>query len=370
VDKVERREFSLKERAEILKKTDCKCAHCGIKLVPETMTVEHIYPLDRGGDHSEFNLVALCKGCNSSKSNYIYEIDKYYKYIEEEYLEKYMLHNIKEINKHSNIDDILDVSTMVYQVVSGKVHVMASQMRNKKKAHELLNNCAIKLKLEKAYPADAERISDFLNKQLTKRLDRDETDGLDGLKMYDNQYKILNTIREGQVLTLTTCNGTIHGVFAFENASEIKVELNQLNAITEQTGMYTKYIMTLGVISDKAFVVYQDIMSDFLTSFINKNVIPLYFNIINKNYGGSTEVIALPCEIKYTQGTIEFFTIKELRKIIKRSIDAVKNTPEFKGILTEERVERAVEDVIYGKENLVTLLEKLRLEGEKNGKNL
>lgn len=43
-----------------------ECFYC--KLKKEQMTVEHLIPISRGGDHSIGNLTTLCLSCNSSKA--------------------------------------------------------------------------------------------------------------------------------------------------------------------------------------------------------------------------------------------------------------------------------------------------------------
>ena len=72
--RTERRYFNPLEKESILERSDYKCAHCGKTLTIDNMTVEHVFPIARGGDHSEFNLVALCHYCNEVKSNMLYNI--------------------------------------------------------------------------------------------------------------------------------------------------------------------------------------------------------------------------------------------------------------------------------------------------------
>lgn len=62
-------------RERILKKCKYKCVNCGAK---EDLQVDHIVPLSRGGEHSEFNFQILCKTCNLKKHNSI-DVDKYFK---------------------------------------------------------------------------------------------------------------------------------------------------------------------------------------------------------------------------------------------------------------------------------------------------
>lgn len=42
-----------------------RCAYCGTK--PHTLTMDHITPLSRGGNHTASNIVPACRSCNSSK---------------------------------------------------------------------------------------------------------------------------------------------------------------------------------------------------------------------------------------------------------------------------------------------------------------
>ncbi|MBO5387905.1 MAG: HNH endonuclease, partial [Lachnospiraceae bacterium] len=70
MDKIQRKSFNQEERQKILDKTCCSCGHCGKKLDVTEMTVDHIFPLYKGGTHDEYNLIALCKECNNEKSNF------------------------------------------------------------------------------------------------------------------------------------------------------------------------------------------------------------------------------------------------------------------------------------------------------------
>ena len=46
------------------------CHHCGGFFVSDTLTMDHIVPIARGGKSTRGNLVPACKSCNSNKKYY------------------------------------------------------------------------------------------------------------------------------------------------------------------------------------------------------------------------------------------------------------------------------------------------------------
>jgi 5-methylcytosine-specific restriction endonuclease McrA len=50
---------------------DCgrRCVYCGHPLDPMEATLDHVYPLARGGTHVPGNLVAACAPCNRLKGD-------------------------------------------------------------------------------------------------------------------------------------------------------------------------------------------------------------------------------------------------------------------------------------------------------------
>lgn len=48
---------------------DNKCFYCCVSLTMESVTMDHVMPLAKGGSNSRSNLVAACAPCNSFKSN-------------------------------------------------------------------------------------------------------------------------------------------------------------------------------------------------------------------------------------------------------------------------------------------------------------
>lgn len=58
-----------KIRETILARDGFTCMMCGKKLVGSDATVDHILPLDLGGESKPSNLQAACRSCNSRKKN-------------------------------------------------------------------------------------------------------------------------------------------------------------------------------------------------------------------------------------------------------------------------------------------------------------
>jgi len=54
-----------KER--IFKRDGFRCVYCGAEPVSTELTLDHVEPRMRGGDHSEGNLVTCCAACNRLK---------------------------------------------------------------------------------------------------------------------------------------------------------------------------------------------------------------------------------------------------------------------------------------------------------------
>jgi len=55
---------------KIAKKQKCKCAITGLKLTPETLSVDHIIPISKGGSHTVDNLRLVHKDINHMKNHY------------------------------------------------------------------------------------------------------------------------------------------------------------------------------------------------------------------------------------------------------------------------------------------------------------
>jgi 5-methylcytosine-specific restriction endonuclease McrA len=68
-----RRTFSLHAKRTVKKAAirDCgrRCVYCAVPLTLETATLDHVYPLAKGGAHHPGNLVVACARCNRLKGD-------------------------------------------------------------------------------------------------------------------------------------------------------------------------------------------------------------------------------------------------------------------------------------------------------------
>jgi 5-methylcytosine-specific restriction endonuclease McrA len=59
---------SPERKRRILELYRFQCVYCGRVLPPDELTVDHVEPRVKGGDHSKGNLVACCTACNREKA--------------------------------------------------------------------------------------------------------------------------------------------------------------------------------------------------------------------------------------------------------------------------------------------------------------
>lgn len=55
-------------RQRIFARDAYRCVYCGRELPAAELTLDHVEPRMRGGDHSDGNLVTSCRPCNTEKS--------------------------------------------------------------------------------------------------------------------------------------------------------------------------------------------------------------------------------------------------------------------------------------------------------------
>ena len=57
------------KRERIFERDRYRCVYCGEVFPAEALTVDHVQPRMRGGDHSGGNLVTACTACNTAKGH-------------------------------------------------------------------------------------------------------------------------------------------------------------------------------------------------------------------------------------------------------------------------------------------------------------
>lgn len=56
-------------RERVFRRDVNRCVYCGETFPDEQLTLDHVEPRMRGGDHSEGNLVTACRTCNTAKGS-------------------------------------------------------------------------------------------------------------------------------------------------------------------------------------------------------------------------------------------------------------------------------------------------------------
>lgn len=132
-----KRDYSIEEK-EIMnkvKQSSDKCYYCGCKLSNSQKTIDHKFPISRGGKTSEDNLVVSCIECNQDKDNMTEEeFDEFNKIIQ------------KEINESISIK-YLTTLLMTYKDILDKLE--QSKLELKKSHNEVseIQNIIINTKM-------------------------------------------------------------------------------------------------------------------------------------------------------------------------------------------------------------------------------
>lgn len=315
-----RRQFNKEERAKILKKTACKCGHCGRALNEDTMTVDHVFPIHKGGENDEFNLIALCMKCNQEKSNWVYRVNEYYKYILPEYMKDYISYNLEKSSSY-RANQLIRYDAVTYTIIPDHckqvILNMCRRKGGKKQIKKIVDRAQMKLILTKAYEGDAEDIFKLINYSKDK-ISILNTD------IYDSVYQVLNDIKYHEVYVLRKGN-SIHGAFVFRYIDKIDLNLDyvQLANIEECTRLRKKYIMTLACLDYFAGELLPEIMEDMYSSMLSCEAIPMYFNILSGIYRKKSEIICIPTKLDGIEGHLEFMQLKAIKQRLFEDIDAV-----------------------------------------------
>lgn len=62
------RDDGARRRERIFRRDRYRCVYCGVEATASELTLDHVEPRMRGGDHSEGNLVTCCRVCNAAKA--------------------------------------------------------------------------------------------------------------------------------------------------------------------------------------------------------------------------------------------------------------------------------------------------------------
>lgn len=353
MDRTERRTFSKNEKTKMLEKTNFKCAHCGKQLDLDSMTVEHIFPIHKGGTNDEYNLTALCKECNQEKNNLVYRVSDYYKHILPEYKSEYIMMNHHLVDNYSkNTEKVIKFDARTYKFIPNKFKQVIYNMKLRGAKHSKIidtaNRMCVNLKLERAYEGDASDIFKFV-KYISEHNEICRGGNLD---MCNNEMKILNAIKYGDAYVLRS-QDKICGAFLFANADDYGLNVAQLKNIEETTKLKIKYIMTFGYVDVYAQEVYESIMEDIFMQLVTNGIIPIYFNILEKMFVGDTDNIKMLYRLNEVDGTLEFFTIKGIRDTLRYNLQ---DTFDSKG-LSKEEIEDTIDNIIYETESTKELKE-------------
>lgn len=64
-----RHEDERSTRERIFARDEYRCVYCAQIFPPELLSLDHVQPRMRGGDHSDGNLVTACQLCNARKGS-------------------------------------------------------------------------------------------------------------------------------------------------------------------------------------------------------------------------------------------------------------------------------------------------------------
>jgi len=57
------------KRADVFARDAYRCVYCGETFLADSLSLDHVQPRVRGGDHSAGNVVTACEGCNVRKGH-------------------------------------------------------------------------------------------------------------------------------------------------------------------------------------------------------------------------------------------------------------------------------------------------------------
>ena len=308
----ERKHFTWEEKEEILKCTGGRCGHCGISLDAHTMTVDHIFPIHKGGTNERNNVIALCGGCNNTKSNFVYGVFNYYPYLLPEYYSLY-LDPEKGAAREYMDRSVLGCDAYQYVMIPEKhkriLYTMGKRGAKRERIEQTKKQLSVPVIMERAYAGDAEEIFALLKSCTKKQLMRM------GGTVYTNPYVIINNIYDGEVYVLRL-NKEICAVFAFCRITEGDIpHVDEIQKIMDNTCLSVKYIMVCAaarkIITQE---LYSEIMEDMWFGMISSGAVPLYFGMLRSLFYMPEKCGSVPYSICDMDGNLEFFMLDYLRE--------------------------------------------------------
>ena len=252
---MERKQFSLEEKQKILTKTKSKCAHCGKKLTVKSMTIEHIYPISKGGDNSEYNILPLCEACNKHKSNFIYHLD-YYPYINIDLVELYWAKLLKSVYSKENKDIFGSLIRQVYLINNKKIE---DGLKNKSviERKRIVNTIGKPANIVKLMEGDI--TEDVLEMLSSMVYTCEEYPDISKFKI--NKYVLFELMRKGSIYGIFVDNKVV-GTVLYINIKELKIVVDNgyLDKLHDM-GFKEIYIPLLIGIKDRYKRLYQALIN-------------------------------------------------------------------------------------------------------------
>lgn len=349
--RIKRVKYSKEERENILVKTNGKCAHCGKELKSHTMTIEHIFPLYKGGTDTEYNIVALCYDCNQKKANFIYSIRSYYNYIDERYLFRYeeeFYYFARDI-KHKHL---FYEEAKVYDYIPSEYRYMLNNLKikNENKLNSLYKKFRRKLILEYASESDIKDILTFRNKMESK-YNLNTT-------FYNNEYKIRNMIDYGELYVLRTgdCNHTVVGLFGIVSIKLLNVEIpDEVKELCENTGLKLKYVNLINDIDRAAYQVVPGIIPDIHLKELSQNLLPTLATIKESGRGFISDFYSVG-NARYDgeEIAIHYINEKGIKKFLEGAMEIIYDYTGEEDEADEiyKKMAEEIEDILYDRHEI------------------
>lgn len=248
--------FTDKEKKIILTKSNGLCSHCGKPLTVDTVSVEHVIPLSKGGLNNMSNLVALCREDNRKKSNSIIEPDHYYRYLKPTYKEELR----KNFSEYLQKTDWFDLHTFFPQdeYIIPNYSAVMSRYKGQNIISFFRDNYSLALQygryvMKNARYKDMDAILDYYRRN-SKRYQYDP----------DHERKILEfCFKNGSVFTVTN-NGRLIAVYKFymncvwvfgDVTFSVVVEYNSSSSVLNQKILedYITMILVKNLLKENGF---------------------------------------------------------------------------------------------------------------------